>query len=168
MQRWKGYYFKTLKGSALGGSVFLFLLMIYITADVAGRYLASSPMPASFEIQKTFIVFIAFLALAYTQSRGGHLRLEFISRRFNPRGRAIIDILALLIGFVLFAVVTWQASVWACEAWQLKEYMEGVFKIPYFPARLAFALGSFLFSIQFAIDLIQRIRQTMNIGEVGR
>jgi len=168
MQRWKDYYLKIVKGSALVGSVFVFLVVVYITADVAGRYLANRPMPASFEIQKTFIVFIVFLALAYTQSRGGHLRLEFISRRFNPRGQAILDILSLLIGLVLFAIITWQAWDWAWEAWQLKEYMEGIFKIPYFPARFALALGAFLFSVQFAIDLIQRISQLRSMGEVGQ
>ena len=168
MQRWKDYYFKTIKWSALAGSVFVFLIMLYITADVAGRKLFDSPMPASFEIQKTFIVFIVFLAFAYTQSRGGHLRLEFISRKFGPRGQAALDILTLLIGFGLFAFITWQAGSWAWEAWKLKEYMEGIFKIPYFPSRIAFALGSFLFTVQFAIELIQRVTEILTMGGAGQ
>jgi len=149
-------YFRIVKGLATVGAIFILLMAIYITADVGGRYLFNSPVPAAFEIAKTLMAFIAFLALAYTLSRGGHLRLGFVYQRFGPRGQAVVDILSSFIGLILFGVITWQAAGWAWEAWQTKEYMEGILKIPYFPAKVGFTIGAFFFFIQFATDLTRR------------
>jgi hypothetical protein len=35
--------------------------------------------------------------------------------------------------------------------------MEGILKIPYFPAKAGFTIGTFFAFIQFAIDFVQRI-----------
>ncbi|MFH1775227.1 MAG: TRAP transporter small permease [Chloroflexota bacterium] len=144
------------------------LIVFYMTADVAGRYIAHRPLPASFEIPMVLIVFIVYFSLPYVQSRGVHLRLDFLWRRFNPRGQAIISILSLLTGLFLFSVITWQSWNWAVEAWQINERMEGAVGIPYFPARLGLTIGAFLFCIQYIIDLIRHVGKLLRIGQIGQ
>ena len=74
-------YFKVLRGLTLAGGIVIILMVFYVTADVTGRYVFNSPLPASFEISAMSLVFIVYWSLAYVQARGGHLRLGFLSRR---------------------------------------------------------------------------------------
>jgi len=159
-------YFTLTRFSAYVAAFFLFILMIYICADVAGRYLANSPMPASYELATTMMVFIVFLAFAYAQARKMHIRLAFVRDQASPRLQAILDILAYLIGFALFALITWKAWEWAWEAWLSKDYMQGVLKIPYFPSRFAVVIGALLFCFQFALDVIRHIGQLWGSSRV--
>lgn len=158
------YYLKVVTGMVLVSGVLMVVMMIYTTGDVTGRYLANNPLPATYEFTVTLMVFIVFLSLAHTQAVGGHLKLDFLSQRINPRGQAILEILTLLIGLSLLALITWQAWGWAWEAWQIKEEMEGTLGIPYFPSRLGLTIGAFLLWIQYLINLIQRIDQLLRIG----
>lgn len=151
---------------SLVGGICIMLLVIYTTGDVAGRYAANSPLPGSFEASLILIIFIVYFSLAYCQARGRHLRLEFLLRRLSPTWQAACDILSLLIGLFLFLLITWQGWVWTVEAWQEKSYMQGIFKIPYFPANSGFTLGAFLLSIQYLIDLMRRIGQLLGILQI--
>ncbi len=158
-----GYYFSATRALVAVAAFLVFVLMIYITADVAGRYLANSPMPATYEIGETFLVIIAFLTFAYVQARKSHMRLEVLSQYLGARGQAMLDIFAYLIGLFLFTLIIWQGWGWAWESWQLKDYMQGVFKIPYYPSKFALVVGAFFLWGQFVIDLIRRIGQLSGV-----
>lgn len=160
-------YFKMLRWLTTVSGIAIMVMMFYITGDVAGRYLFNNPLPASFKISEMLMVFIIFWSLAYVQARGGHLRLQFLSRRFPPRGQSILDILASIIGIFIFAIIAWQAADWAMKAWQTGEYAQGVWKIPYFPARLTLAIGAFIICLQFIVSLIPHIRQLFGIDRMG-
>ena len=160
-------YFKTLRWLTVVAGIAIMVMMIYITGDVTGRYLFKNPLPASFKISEMLMIFIIFWSLAYVQARGGHLRLQFLSRRFPPRGQSILNILALIIGIFIFAIITWQAADWAIKAWQTGEYAQGVWKIPYFPARLTLSVGAFIICLQFIVSLIPHISQLLGTGRVG-
>lgn len=160
-------YFKVLRWATLVSSACLMIMLLYITADVSGRYLAQKSLPASFELPETIMIFIIFLALAYVQARGGHLRLEFLSQRLNPRGQALLHILSLLIGLLIFSIITWQGYLWTVEAWVKHEYMQGVWKFPYFPSRLIYTIGAFLFCIQYILDITRHIGQLLGIAQAG-
>ncbi len=165
---WSSGFFKVTEALAVVSGVIILLVMIYIAADVTGRYFANRPMPGSYEITMTLLIFIVFLSFAYTHARGGHLRLEFLSKSFPPRGQAVLDILALLIGIVFVSLITWQACEWAWDAWVEKTYFQGIIRLPYYPAKFALALGMFLFSIQLAIDLIRRFGNLLSMSKVTR
>ena len=150
----KAWYLHVTEGFVWIGAIALFLMMTYGFADITGRYLANYPMPGTYEISKTFMVFIVFLSFSYIQVRKGHMRIEFITKRLGSRGKVIVDMVAYLIGLVLFALITWQASYWSWQSWVLKDYIEGIHRIPYFPARSAVAIGSFFFCVQLIIDIL--------------
>lgn len=163
-----GYYFKVNKVLVLVSALTVFLLMVYISADAGGRSLAKTPMPATFEVSQTAMVYIVFLALAYVQARGGHLRLDFFVRRASPRGQAILHLVTLLIGLAIFALLFWQTWWRALDSVATMEVMEGLLGIPYYPARFAVAVGAFLLWVQFAIDLIRQIDQLLSMRKVGQ
>ena len=61
-------FFKALfTWSAQISSILLFVLVFLITLDVIGRYAFDSPIPGTFEVTEVLMVFIVFLAFAYTE-----------------------------------------------------------------------------------------------------
>jgi TRAP-type C4-dicarboxylate transport system permease small subunit len=157
------YYLKANRVLVLVSAFIVFALMVYISADAGGRSFFDTPMPATYEMSQTAMVYIVFLALAFSQARGAHLRLDFLVKRLSPRGQAILNAFALLIGLVVFALIFWQTWWRAVDSFVTKEYMEGLLGIPYYPARFAVAIGAFLLWIQFAIDLVRSIDQFVSV-----
>lgn len=162
---WADYYFMALRWLSVVAGFAILVLILYIDVDVGGRYVANRPMPGGVEIAETIMIFIVFMGLAYTFARGGHLSLEFVFERLNPRGQAILDILALLLALLLFGFLTWTAGDWAWRGWELKT-AEGYYRVPIYPARFIVAIGAFLFAIQAVIDLIRRIDKLSGMGQL--
>lgn len=151
------YYSFAMKALIWAAGFLIFILMLYVTADVVGRYLANNPLPATFELGNMLLVPIAFWAFAYVQARKSHMRLEFLSQFGSARMQAVLDLFAYVIGVFLFTLIVWKGWGWAYESWQLKDYTGGVFKVPYYPSKFALVVGAFFLWLQFIIDLIRRI-----------
>jgi TRAP-type C4-dicarboxylate transport system permease small subunit len=158
----RGYYFKITRFASMISGIFIFALMIFVTTDVTSRFIANSPLRATLEISQNLMIFIVFLALPHTQAVRMHLRLDFFFRRLSPLSQAGLEIVCCLIGFLVFGIICWQGCDKAWEAWSTSEYMEGISRIPYFPARFGLALGSFLLWFQYSLDLFERIRNFMS------
>jgi TRAP-type C4-dicarboxylate transport system permease small subunit len=156
------YFRKLTVALVLCASIVNFAMMLYITVDVCGRYLANKPLPASYEIVGVFMILIVFFSLAYAQDRGSHLRLEFLRQRLSDRWETTLDALALLIGIVFFGIITWQAGQWAWKSWQKNEIMHGVLNLPFYLPKLILTIGAFLLWIQFIIDFIKRIHHLLS------
>lgn len=153
------------KGMTLLGGIAVLLMCLYVTIDVIGRYTMNNPLPASFELPVILMVFIVFWSISYVQARGGHMRLEFLWRRFSPRGQDILDIVTAFIGLFIFAIITWQVWIWTKEALISNEQMEGVWGIPYFPARLGLTIGAFCLCLQYVIDIAKHGIHLFSIGK---
>ncbi|OGO20692.1 MAG: hypothetical protein A2144_03550 [Chloroflexi bacterium RBG_16_50_9] len=145
----------------------IMLLCLYTTADVFGRYALNKPLWAAYEMSLIFLIYITFWGIAYVQYRGGHMRLEFLWQRFGPRGRAILDLLAVIIGLFLFAIITWQGWIWAIDSWVIKESAMGTWTVPLFPARIGLAIGSTLLLVQYFIDFFRHISKLSITGQAG-
>ena len=107
------------------GGVVVMLLCFYTTGDVIGRYALNRPLPAAYEVTLIFLIYITYWGIAHVQARRGHMRLGFLWQRFGTRGRTILDILTVIIGIFIFAIITWQGWVWAIDSWVIKESSMG-------------------------------------------
>ncbi len=154
-----GFYSKLLRWLTTGSGFAIMIMMLYITGDVAGRYLFLSPLPASFEISQMIMIFISFWALAHVQARGEHLRLGFFIQLFPSWGQTILNILASTIGVFIFVIITWQATDWGIKGLLSGEYEQGYWRFPLGPPRLVLAIGALIATIQFFLDLIRQIGQ---------
>ena len=59
------------------------LMMISTVADVTGRYLLNYPIPGTVELNRTLLVYTAFLTLAYAQLKKRHMRVGFVVDLLN-------------------------------------------------------------------------------------
>ena len=135
----------------------IFIMMIYITADVAGRYLFSKPIPGTFEINQMLMVFVVFFGFAYTQASGSNIRAEMVVRLFPSRLRLIIEIFSHLVFLTIFLFFLVEGTSQAIASWKEREFVTGLINIPRYPARWAVAAGAFLVCLQLVFDVVDRL-----------
>jgi TRAP-type transport system small permease protein len=155
-------YAKFARWVAVISGVVVVILMLYTTIDVAGRYLASHPVPAAYEFTNMFLIYITYFGVTLVQAKGGHMRLGFLWEKSSPRGRAIIDLVSTIFGLFILGIITWQAWIYAIYSWTTGEVTMGLYTVPLFPGRIALALGATIFVIQYVIDVIRFILITAN------
>jgi len=132
-----------LLAGALGAvSILLILVMMVATvSDVISRLVVGRPIAGVIEMGEVLMVAIVFLGLAYTESKGAHVRMTLVIRKLPPRTAAVATMLGLAL--VLF-VVAWMTIVTgerALTSFDSQETRFGLVQIPVWPARVALAVG---------------------------
>ena len=143
--------------SNLISALCVLILAALVTADIFGRYMLNDPVPMTYEIGSFLMVFVVFMGLAYTQRKAAHIRVELFLPLFPDRVRAGLDLIALSLGFLLYAAIAYQSFRWAWTSWQVGDYVAGLVRIPSWPAQFAVPLGSALLCLQYIADIAQRL-----------
>jgi TRAP-type mannitol/chloroaromatic compound transport system permease small subunit len=157
MQRLSAWVQKLALGLLLLGTVGMMVSMLLGVADVVGTDLFGMPVPGTLEITESTMVLIVFGALAYTQSRRGHIRVELLYNHVSPRGKSFMETVTHLVAFVYFTLLAWQGYHELLYSWELKEATMGTIRLPLYPARFLLVAGTALLLCQLALDLIQDV-----------
>jgi len=103
--------------SAWFGKAFGWLIMLMtfgVSYEVMVRYLFNAPTPWSLDV--SFIMYGALFMMggAYTLSRGGHVRGDFLYRLWRPRTQAAVDLVLYIFfffpGITALVVTGWKYS----------------------------------------------------------
>jgi TRAP-type C4-dicarboxylate transport system permease small subunit len=159
MQRIGAIVQKLALGLLLLGTVGMMASMFLGVADVVGTDLFSRPVPGTLEITESTMVLIVFGALAYTQSRRGHIRVELLYNHAGPRGKSFMEAVTHLIAFAYFALLAWQGYSELLYSWDIREATMGSIRLPLYPARFLLVAGTILLLCQLLLDII---------GDLGR
>jgi len=153
----------TLSRLALGllllGTVGMLASMVLGVADVVGTKFLDWPVPGTLEFTESTMVLIVFGALAYTQERRGHIRVELLYTHAGPRGRSFMEVVTHVVAFVFFALVAWQGLGELRYSWEIREATMGTIRFPLYPARFLLVLGAALLLLRLALDIA---------GDLGR
>jgi TRAP-type mannitol/chloroaromatic compound transport system permease small subunit len=99
-----------------------------------------------------------FLPLAYVELLDEHIRVEVLTIMMSRRKQLTLDVLASILGVILFGVFAWIAWETAVESWHRAEYYPGLYRIRIYPAKFAIALGFTLFFVQLLVRGISDVR----------
>ncbi len=131
-------------------------------ADVVGVQAFGQPVNGALEITENTMVVIVFGALAYSQIRRSHIRVELLYARVGARAQAAMDVFAGLMAMVFFGLLLWQGVNEALFSISIDESTFGLFRIPLWPARIMLAAGVTLMLLQLLVDLaadVQRLKE---------
>lgn len=92
--------------SALIGAGGLLVIAVTIMVDVIGRYLGS-PLYGSQDIVTMSMVLLVFGGMAICDRTGGHITVDILERLLPDWFNRMIDILAAVLGAVIFGLITW-------------------------------------------------------------
>jgi len=151
--------FNPLVSLLTGVAVLLMLPMMFlVTADVIGRYIFNSPIPAVFEINSYFImVAVVFFPLAYVQRKKEHVFITLFTERLSSRFKAVLDAFSLLIGFVAYGLIGIYSLQRAIMATEVREYISGIIDMPVWISKWIIPIGCLAFCIELLLDALERV-----------
>ena len=154
----------TVNLSAFGAASIVVILMALVVADIIGRKVLNKPVPMSYEVAAFMLVFIVFMGLAYSQRQRAHIRVEILTLRMSPRGRAIMDLLAYTLGIAIYGAIFYQTFKWSYHSFEIGEYVAGLINIPKWPSQFAVAFGALLIALQFLSDWVTRLSEVLALS----
>jgi TRAP-type mannitol/chloroaromatic compound transport system permease small subunit len=118
--------------------------------EVFVRYVLDNPTSWAFDMSYLMYGGLFFMAGAYTLSRNGHVRGDFIYRMWPPRGQAIIE-LTLYVLFFYPGVLALMYAGWGYgfEAFRIREVsVNSPAGIPVWQLKLLIPFGAGLLALQ--------------------
>ncbi len=141
-------------------AVSLFGMMIITVVDVVGRRVFNHPLMGAYELVGFLLAIAGPWAMGYSQLKKGMIRVDFLLKRFSPRGQAIITSLAHLIGLAAFALLTWRLIVLAQYFLDLENgNATDTLGIPIFPFVIAVAFGCAMLAVVLLFDLLRSLSE---------
>jgi len=141
-------------------AIALFGMMMITVADVIGRYVFSSPIKGAWELVGFMLVGASAFALGYCQLRKGHIRVDFLLKRFPEKMRAALTILANFLGLAAFSILCWQVVLYAQYYLSItRGDATDTLHIPIFPFVLVLAIGTGMMALVLLFDLVHSIAE---------
>jgi TRAP-type C4-dicarboxylate transport system permease small subunit len=138
------------------GTVWIFVLMLVINADVFGRTAFSAPLPGVPELVRLSIVGIVFLQIGYTLRSGRITRVESFSDKLErrwPRFALAMRVCYSLLGAALFTILFVSCRPIFVRAWTNGDYagVEGYVTYPFWPIYLILLIGCACSAAQYLV-----------------
>lgn len=139
--------------SAAFGKAFawLIILMTFGTAyEVFVRYVLGSPTPWALDVSFIMYGTLFMMGGAYTLSRGGHVRGDFLYRLWQPRTQAMVDmVLYILFFFPGVLALVFAGWKYAARSWSYAEVsVNSPAGIPIFQFKTVIVAAGILLVIQ--------------------
>jgi TRAP-type C4-dicarboxylate transport system permease small subunit len=139
-------------------AVTLFGMMMLTVVDVAGRYFFNSPIRGVYELVGFTLVCTGAWGMGYCQIKKGHIRVDFLLKRFSGRIQAALTILANLVGLVAFSLLFWRVILLAEYFLSLKKgNATDTLHVPIAPFVILLATGLGVMALDLLFDLIHSI-----------
>lgn len=143
-------------------TMWTFLLMFFMTADVFGRIFLNHPLTGAPELVKVSLVGVVYLHMPYTLWINRHIRSDLLSVRMGPKLKIAMDIIMHLLGTALFAAIFFASWDPMFEAWKIGEYEgEGALRVPTAPIRTILVLGTCLTMVLYAVRAAEKISKIL-------
>jgi TRAP-type C4-dicarboxylate transport system permease small subunit len=86
----------------------------------------------------------------------GHIRIDLLLERLPPRIRYVVDSVMDLIGFVFFAIISWQTIIFTKANFETGELSE-VLRLPITPFASVVAIGCIALTLVLLLDLVKSV-----------
>jgi TRAP-type mannitol/chloroaromatic compound transport system permease small subunit len=129
-------------------SFFILALVGVIIYEIVSRYFFKSPTIWAHEISQMIYGAYVILLGAYALKRGGHVNVDLLYGRFQPRTRAIIDLFTWLLFFYFCGLLLWKGGEMAWDSFVFRETDSTSFAPPLYPIKMMIPLGALLILLQ--------------------
>jgi TRAP-type C4-dicarboxylate transport system permease small subunit len=134
-------------------------MMFLVSADVIGRSVFNSPIPAVVEINSNFLmVLVVFFPLAMVHRRRQHVFVSLFTDWLGARAKAGLVAASLLIGLAAYGLIGWYGLDQAVRATRVGEYISGIIDVPVWISRWIIPIGCLVFCIELVIDLVRQLK----------
>ena len=144
---------------ALIGGVAVFSLMILAVLSVGGRNFFNRPLPGYVDWIEQAMPIIAFLAVAYCQRLGGHIRMDIVVGRLRGRALWVAEFFSTFLMLVLMLLLVWGSFTHFQRSFDFNAPMwsrDSSFdiRLPLWPAKLIVPVAFGVLSLRLAVQLV--------------
>jgi TRAP-type mannitol/chloroaromatic compound transport system permease small subunit len=132
------------------------LIIIAVTVyEVVMRYAFNAPTQWVFEFDYLVHGVYFMLLGAYTLAVRGHVNVDIIHQRLQPRTRALVDLLTAPLFYLFMTMMFWMGGKFALNAVAMKETLSSAWAPPIYPIKLVIPLGAAMMLLQGTAKLIR-------------
>ncbi len=148
------FWLGTVPGHTLAGvsCLLLFAMMVVTFADVSGRYLFDSPLPAAHEIISFTMPGIIFCVLPVVCFREGHVTIDLLDPAVPGRWKRWQGLAVNLVSAGAMALIAWRLAVRAYDHRQFDEVTDELY-LSLWP----FSLFMAVLSVAAAVALLANV-----------
>ncbi len=134
------------------GMGWVLVMMILTTADVAGRYFFSKPVPGAMEMSSFMLAVFAMLGMAHTHQRGANVRVTMLIRTLPPFMANLLVIISTLLTLQVVGMMAWYAVIMGLEEYHANASTDTL-SIPLYPLEFLLALGALFLGLEIIVNL---------------
>lgn len=135
-------------------SWFVFLMMMLAVVDVIGRYVFKSSIFGSQDLTQLMMVIVVFLGFGIEAEEDGNVRIEILYQHFPKKLKAVMNILAWLLGMAAYGMVSYRLYLRAMSVFARHNASTMTLGISLAPFLLIAAIGCFLMVLQLLSNII--------------
>jgi TRAP-type C4-dicarboxylate transport system permease small subunit len=135
------------------------LMAMLTVADVFMRYALSQPITGTTEITE-YLMVCALLGMIPCALEKRHIKVDAVSQHVPPKVRVTIDIITLLAGMGLIAILAWQGFCAGLEALKYDARSSGL-SVPTFPFYVVLSLSFAILFLVMGSLLIQKAKELL-------
>ncbi len=153
--------------------LFMIGTLLAVLSSIFGRYIPALELHGADAYAGYCMAASAFLALASTLRRGEHIRVTLIINRLSPAAHRGLDVFCHLVALAVSGVLAWYSIHLVRQSLAFNDISTGLDATPLWIPQLGMAVGTSLFALAFAVDLLDLItgkktRQMHADGEPAR
>ncbi len=140
-------------------------LLAFTGYEVLMRYVFHSPTIWVWDLNTILFAAIVMLGGADTLRENSHVGMDFLVQNFQPRNRAILDLITSVLfyfGMLALLVYSWEQAV---MSWKSNETMSTIWAPPYYLMKMLIPLGTFLVIIQGIVNTHRNAVRAFGINE---
>jgi TRAP-type C4-dicarboxylate transport system permease small subunit len=155
------------------GTIWTFLLMFLIVADVVGRSFLSLPITGVAEMAAHSIVAIVFLQLAAAIHSKRMTRADFLIEKLRqdaPVLASAVEAFFLFVGGMIMLMIAYAGWTPLATAWTGNEFfgVRGVFTVATWPIRAIIVFGAVLAAAVFIAQMRSEANAAMRLAATTR
>jgi len=155
MRRWIDQLFDS--AGYLSG-VFLIGTLLTVLASILGRLHPMFDLAGADAYAGYCMAASAFLALAPTLRRGEHIRVTLLLHHLPTSSQRVLDMVCHGVAVILSASLAWFSIRLVLQSREFVDISTGMDATPLWIPQLGMAIGTTLFALAFAVDLVLLLR----------
>jgi TRAP-type C4-dicarboxylate transport system permease small subunit len=140
---------KTMEGMTFLAGLLLVFIMLAVCLDVILRTFFEVPQLWVTEVTEVLLLYITFLTSAWLLREEGHVRVDILLNRLEPRTVAFLGIVSSLVGVLVSLVLAVFGTAVTWDYYQRGVYTPSVMEFPVWLILLVIPLGSAALLFQF-------------------
>jgi len=127
---------------------------------------ATPTIPSYADISGFLLAAASFMALAYTLTRGGHIRVTLLFTIAGHRFRWFADLFGLALCGGISAAASWYMALLTMESYEFGDLSPGILAIPIWIGQVPLTVGLAILAIAFADLFIQTLSKGASLPEL--